>query len=192
MKGAVFMEQNTSRSRNDLAIDIDSVATLIVNTQRESGEIPWCEGKKTDPWDHIEAAMGLSIGGYFNEARRAFDWICKKQLPDGSWYATYMNGVPEDKTRDANMSSYISAGVLHYYLITNDELFLKEMWKTVYKAIEFALSLQASGGEIHWAISPEGKTDPMALLTGSSSVYMSLKCALVIAKQLGYSMAAWE
>ena len=136
--------------------------------------------------------MGLSIGGYFDEARHAFDWVAKKQLPDGSWYASYINGVPEDKTRDANMSSYISVGVLHYYLITNDKLFLKEMWKTVYKAIEFALSLQAPGGEIHWAISPEGKTDPMALLTGSSSIYMSIKCALAIAKQLGYSMPAWE
>jgi MMP endo-(1,4)-3-O-methyl-alpha-D-mannosidase len=192
MKGAVFMELNTSRSRNNLAIDIDSIAALILNTQRESGEIPWCEGKKTDPWDHIEAAMGLSIGGYFDEARRAFDWMGKTQLPDGSWYATYINGVPEDKTRDANMSSYISAGVLHYYLITNDKLFLKGMWKTVNKAIEFALSLQSPGGEIHWAISPEGKTDPMALLTGSSSIYMSIKCALSIAKQLGYSIPAWE
>ncbi|MBW2564749.1 MAG: phenyltransferase domain-containing protein, partial [Deltaproteobacteria bacterium] len=186
------MELNTSRSRNDLAIDIDSIAALIVNTQRESGEIPWCEGEKTDPWDHIEAAMGLSIGGYFDEAKRAFDWMVKKQLPDGSWYASYINGVPEDKTRDANMSSYISAGVLHYYLITKDKLFLKEMWKTVCKAIDFALSLQAQGGEIHWAISPEGKTDPMALLTGSSSIYMSIKCALAIAKHLGYSMPAWE
>jgi len=192
MKGVVSMELNTSRSRNDLAIDIDSIAALIVNTQRESGEIPWFNGEKTDPWDHVEAAMGLSIGGYFDEARRAFDWMSKKQLHDGSWYASYINGVPEDKTRDANMSSYISAGVLHYYLITNDKLFLTEMWKTLYKAIEFALSLQAPGGEIHWAISPGGKTDPMALLTGSSSIYMSIKCALAIAKQLGYSMPAWE
>jgi len=192
MKGTVFMELNTSRSRNDLAIDIDSIAALIVNTQRESGEIPWCEGKKTDPWDHIESAMGLSIGGYFHEAKRAFNWMVKKQLSDGSWYATYINGVPEDKTRDANMSSYISVGVFHYYLVTNDKLFLKEMWKTVYKAIEFALSLQTPGGEIHWAISPEGKTDPMALLTGSSSIYMSIKCALAIGKQLGHSMPIWE
>jgi len=186
------MELNTSRSRSDLAIDIDSIATLIANTQRESGEIPWCQGKKTDPWDHIEAAMGLSIGGYFDEARQAYDWVANKQLPDGSWYASYINGVPKDKTRDANMSSYISAGVLHYYLITDDKLFLKEMWGTVHQAIDFALSLQAQGGEIYWAISPEGKTDPMALLTGSSSIYMSIKCALVIAKQLGYSMPAWE
>ena len=107
MKGVVFMELNTSRSRNDLALEIDSTAALIVNTQRKSGEIPWCEGEKTDPWDHVEAAMGLSIGGYFDEARHAFEWAAKKQLHDGSWYATYINGVPEDKTRDENMSSYI-------------------------------------------------------------------------------------
>ncbi|NNK83992.1 MAG: phenyltransferase domain-containing protein [Desulfobacterales bacterium] len=186
------MELNISRSRNDLALDVDSVATLIVNTQRKSGEIPWCEGKQTDPWDHIEAAMGLNIGGYFAEARHAFNWSAQNQLSDGSWYATYINGVPEDKTRDANMSSYISVGVLHDYLITNDKPFLQEMWKTIYRAIEFALSLQAPGGEIHWAISPEGKRDPMALLTGSSSIYLSLKSALVIAKELGYSMPAWE
>ncbi|MBU0987519.1 MAG: phenyltransferase domain-containing protein, partial [Proteobacteria bacterium] len=43
-----------------------------------------------------------------------------------------------------------------------------------------------------WAISPEGKIDPMALLTGSSSVYMSIKCALAIARQLGYDMPAWR
>ncbi|NNL41494.1 MAG: phenyltransferase domain-containing protein [Desulfobacterales bacterium] len=186
------MELNISRSRNDLALDVDSVATLIVNTQRKSGEIPWCEGKQTDPWDHIEAAMGLNIGGYFAEARHAFNWAAQNQLSDGSWYATYINGVPEDKTRDANMSSYISVGVLHDYLITNDKPFLQEMWETIYRAIEFALSLQAPGGEIHWAISPEGKRDPMALLTGSSSIYLSLKSALVIAKEIGYSMPAWE
>jgi len=43
------MKLNISRSRNDLAIDIDSIAALIVNTQRESGEIPWFNGEKTDP-----------------------------------------------------------------------------------------------------------------------------------------------
>ena len=186
------MELTTSRSRSDLALDIDSIVALIVNTQRESGEIPWCDGKKTDPWDHVEAAIGLGIGGYIDEARRAFDWMVEKQLPDGSWYATYINGIFEDKTRDANMSSYISAGVLHHYLITRDKLFLKEMWNTVDKAITFALSLQSPGGQIHWAISPEGKTDPMALLTGSSSIYMSIKCALAIAKQLGYSKPEWK
>jgi hypothetical protein len=90
------------------------------------------------------------------------------------------------------MSSYIAVGVFHHYLITADLGFLEHMWKTVSAAIDFALRLQTPEGEIHWAISPEGQVDPMALLTGSSSIYMSLKCALAIAKILGHKAPAWE
>ena len=181
----------TGAESNSL-LNIDAVAALIAETQLTSGEIPWSQDQKTDPWDHIEAAMGLSIGGYFAEAQRAFEWLVDMQLPDGSWYAAYKTGVPQDKTRDANISSYIAVGVLHYYLITGDISILKKMWPTIAGAIEFTLSLQTSEGEIYWAINPEGKIDPMALLTGSSSIYMSLKCAIAIAKQLGRSVPAWE
>jgi hypothetical protein len=103
-----------------------------------------------------------------------------------------MKGVPEDKTRDANMSCYIAVGVFHQYLITGDLSFLDRMWQTVSAGIDFALGLQTPDGEIYWAISPKGKVDPMALLTGSSSIYMSLKCALAIAKTLGHKMPAWH
>ena len=34
---------------------------FLLATQRASGEIPWFDGGHTDPWDHTEAAMGLSI-----------------------------------------------------------------------------------------------------------------------------------
>jgi len=180
------------KSRQDLSINTDLVAALIVKTQKESGEIPWWEGEKTDPWDHVEAAMGLSIGGYLKEAERAFYWMAEIQLDDGSFHASYRDGVPEDTTRDTNMSTYIAVGVLYYYLITGDTQFLKRMWPTVESAIDFALGLQAPGGEIFWAVSPEGKVDQMALLTGSSSVYMSIKCALAIAEQLGLSMRHWQ
>jgi hypothetical protein len=176
----------------DLSIDIDAVCQLIAETQLPSGEIPWCDGKKTDPWDHVEAAMGLSIGGYLNQARRAYEWMERTQLEQGCWYSAYMQGVPEDRTRDANMSSYIAVGVFHYYLITGDVAFLQRMWRTVSKAIEFALRLQTPEGEIHWAISPEDEVDPMALLTGSSSIFMSLKCALAIAKILGKPAPEWK
>jgi len=186
------MKNNLSGVNPDLPIDIDTVADLIVDTQRESGEIPWCKGAKTDPWDHVESAMGLSVGGYFREARKAFEWMACLQLADGSWYASYQEGVPEDKTRDSNMSSYISVGLFHYYLITGDTAFLKKMWPTIEAAINFALGLQAPGGEIYWAISPEGKVDSMALLTGSSSIYMSIKCALAVAGILGYERPDWR
>jgi hypothetical protein len=186
------LETSTCRSVPDLSINIDAVCTLIAKTQMASGEIPWCDGQKTDPWDHVEAAMGLSIGGYLSHARRAFGWMARMQLEDGCWYSAYMRGVPEDKTRDANMSSYIAVGVFHYYLITEDIEFVRRMWPTVAAAIDFALRLQTSEGEIHWAISPEGRVDPMALLTGSSSIYMSLKCALAIAKILGRPASKWQ
>jgi hypothetical protein len=188
------MESESLRSRPepDLFIDIDGTATLIAATQLPSGEIPWCEGQKTDPWDHVEAAMGLTIGGCMAEAQRAFEWLARMQLDDGSWYCAYMQGVPLDKTRDANLSSYIAVGVLHYYLISGDSGFLKEMWKTVSAGIDFALNLQTPNGEIYWAISPEGHIDPMALLTGSSSIYMSLKCALTIANLLGRPASGWR
>ncbi|UCH22421.1 MAG: phenyltransferase domain-containing protein [Deltaproteobacteria bacterium] len=185
------MEINLSRSKQDSSLEIDSIVELIASTQRKSGEIPWCEGQKTDPWDHIEAAMGLSIGGYFTRARQAFYWAAQKQNSDGSWFASYNRGVPEDKTRDANLSSYIAVGVYHYYLITGDLNFLKDMWPAVYAAINFALSLQRPEGEIYWAISPKGKVDPMALLTGCSSICMSIKSALAIAKHLGYTLPKW-
>ncbi len=179
-------------SKQSLIIDPPEIADLIAQTQRESGEIPWSEGDRTDPWDHVEAAMGLGTGGRLPEARRALQWMARMQLEDGSWYASYRNGLPDDETHDTNMSSYIAVGVLHYYLITGDRPFLKEMWPTVSSALEFALGLQAPTGEVYWATSPDGKVDPMALLTGSSSIYMSIKCGLYIAGELGCSKPAWK
>jgi hypothetical protein len=173
-------------------LDTDLIASLIVQTQRPNGEIPWWSGGKTDPWDHVEAAMGLSVGGYFDQAKRAFDWMADTQLEDGSFHAAYHNGVPKDLTRDTNMSAYIAMGVFHHYLITGETDFLEKMWPTVRKAIDFAVSHQAPGGEIFWAVDPGGKIDPMALLTGSSSIYMSIKCALAIADRLGSPMTDWR
>ena len=186
------LETSISRPAPDLSINIDDICNLIAQTQLASGEIPWSEGQKTDPWDHIEAAMGLNIGGYRRQAEHAYEWLAGMQHADGSWYAAYMQGVPEDKTRDANMSSYIAVGLFHHYLITSDLSFLKQMWPTVSAAINFALGLQTPNGEVHWAISPEGNVDPMALLTGSSSIYMSLKCGLAIAKILGHPVPRWH
>ncbi|MBW1841846.1 MAG: phenyltransferase domain-containing protein [Deltaproteobacteria bacterium] len=186
------MEFGISENKHPFSVDIDTVSALIKNTQKASGEIPWFDGEKTDPWDHVEAAMGLSVGGYFREARRAYEWMARTQLEDGSWYASYRDGIPVDKTRDTNLSSYIAVGVYHYYLISKDTPFLTAMWETVRSAIDFAIRLQAPTGEIYWAISPEGKVDPMALLTGSSSIYMSIKCALAIADRLGYEMPVWK
>lgn len=186
------MNLKIAQKRERRSLDVDLVAGVIAETQKENGEIPWSKGNKTDPWNHVEAIMGLSIAGYFSEAQRGFEWMARTQLKTGCWYATYREGKPEDRTLDTNMSSYIAVGVYHHYLINGNDTFLKHMWRTVRSAIDFAISLQAKNGQIYWAKSPKGILDPMALLTGSSSIYLSLKCALSIARQLGHAMPAWE
>lgn len=185
------MNSSTCKQRQKLAVDVDAVCRLIAATQLPSGEIPWSTGDKTDPWDHVEAAMGLVVGGYLEQAQRAFYWLRSMQMEDGSWFAAYRKGIPENRTRETNMSAYIAVGVFHYWLVTGDRSFLESMWDTVRRAIEFTMGLRGGNGEIYWAVSPQGKVDAMALLTGSSSIYMSLKCATAIAAELGKAVPAW-
>ena len=172
-------------------ISLDAIAETIRTCQRPTGEIPWSDGDKTDPWDHVESAMGLCIAGDIDSAVKAFQWLKATQLDQGAWYAAYRNGLPEDCTLDANMSAYIAVGLYHYHLITGDRELLADMWPTLKRAMAFTLSLQASSGEIYWAISPEGVVDPKALLTGSSSIYLSLKCAAAVATVLGRPQPHW-
>jgi len=141
------MEPILSQSLAALPLDVALMADFIAGLQKTNGEIPWSEGGKTDPWDHVEAAMGLSIGGYIREAQLAYEWMARMQREDGSWYASYRTGVPEDTTLDTNMSSYIAVGVWHYFLITRDRSFLEAMWETVSSALEFAVRMQAPGGD---------------------------------------------
>jgi hypothetical protein len=140
----------------------------------------------------VEAAMGLSIAGYHGAARKAYAWLADHQLEDGSWYSAYRNGVAENTTRETHLAAYIAVGVYHYYLVTDDVTFLHHMWILVKRAVDFVLGLQMPGGEIYWALSPENSVDPMALVTGSSSIYMSLKCAIAIASRLGNETRKWE
>jgi hypothetical protein len=186
----VDLEPNPHR-RAAAPVELEPAAELILSAQRPSGEIPWAPGQKTDPWDHVEAAMGLTTAGHRSAAARAYGWMARTQLADGSWYSAYLDGAPLDRTRDANLAAYIAVGVYHHFLVTGDRSFLDTLWPTVAAAVDFALSLQAPQGEIHWAISPAGRVDPMALLTGSSSIYMSVRCALAAAAVLGRPRPGW-
>ncbi len=185
------MKNTTALQTRQPLNDVDAIGDLITTVQHSDGNIPWSEGDKTDPWDHVESAVGLTICGRTDEARDAFRWLKDRQLEDGSWYAAYRNGRPEDKTRDTNMTAYIAVGLYHYLRVTGDDPFVAAMMDTMAAAIDFAVSLQQPTGEIYWAISPEGRIDPMALLTGSSSIFMSLKCACHLAERFGRDPRRW-
>jgi len=176
----------------DVAIDVRAPLNLIISAQQADGAIPWWPGHKTDPWDHVESAIGLATGGAYTEARRAYEWLQNEQLADGSWYAAYTNGRPTDRTRETNHAAYIAAGIYHYYLCTSDLDFVKRMWPVVSRAIEFVIRHQNVSGEIFWAVSPQGRIDRMALITGCSSICFSLKCALAMSRLLDQECARWR
>jgi hypothetical protein len=166
-------------------------AVSIAATQESSGAIPWSEGGHTDPWDHVECAMALTVAGLLEPARAAFDWCRTAQRPDGSWPIQLRNGVIEDANSDSNFCAYVAAGVWHHVLITGDRDFAETMWPVVVDAIEFVLDLQRPNGEIVWARSDYGPLCE-ALLTGCASIHHSIRCALALADYLDDPQPEWE
>lgn len=173
-------------------VRLDNTVDYIEDVQHEDGLIPWYEDGTADPWDHVESAMGLSIGGRYEAARKAYEWMAQNQLADGSWWAAYNgDGRPADRTRETHRTAYIATGVWHHYLITGEKDFLRSLWPTVKRAIFFAINHQTQHGEIHWAIDEDGSVDRDALLTGCSSIYKSLECALNIARTIDEDWDGW-
>ncbi len=164
----------------------------IAAIQRPDGAIPWFDGGHLDPWDHVESAMALDAAGEHERAADAYRWLARNQNPDGSWYAAYTDGVPTDRRRETNFCAYLAVGVWHHHLSTGDEAFLDSMWPHVYAAVEFVLELQLPGGEIAWKRDEDGSYPREALLTGSSSVYHALRCALALAEEREEPQPDWE
>lgn len=164
----------------------------IARVQQQDGAIPWYEGACLDPWDHVEAAMGLTIGGRYDEAKQAYYWLKSKQLPNGSWLAAYKDGKVEDGTRaETNFVAYVATGVWHYYLVTGEINFLQSMWPVVDSAIEFVLRLQGDQGQIYWAEDTTLGIRKDSLITGCSSIFKSFECALNIATKLDIKVGHW-
>ena len=163
----------------------ETTAEYISSVQEPDGSIPWFEGGYTDPWDHVESAMGLSICGKHQEAEKAYYWMKETQRPDGGWWNAYKNGSVEDDSRtESNFVAYVATGVWHHYLVTGHRNFLKNMWPVVEAAIDYVLRLQTEYGEICWAVDSKVGVRDDALVTGCSSIYKSLECAINMAAVL--------
>jgi len=174
------------------ASELGATAEWIASVQLPSGMIPWYVGGHADPWNHTEAAMALSALGSWEAAERAFEWLAATQLPDGSWCRYHLGYGIEDPQRDPNVAAYVATGTWWHYLQRGDLAFLEWMWPVVEKAVEFALSLQLPGGEVLWCKDPDGVVGRYALLSCTSSIYHSIRCAVAVAEAAGRQRPEWE
>ena len=135
--------------------------------------------------------MALAVAGYATEAEHAYQWLADLQHDDGAWHQYYLaNSVEQDKF-DANVIAYVATGVWHQWLVTGDRGFAETMFPVVEKAIDWIFALQQDRGEILWARHPDGEPWSFALLTGSSSMFHSTRCALALSRLVGLERTDW-
>lgn len=171
---------------------LTKAAKYIMSQQSPTGAIPWFDGHFADPWDHIEAAMGLTIAGKYREAQRAYLWLVHNQERDGSWYSEYhknSHGEYAANTttlKQTHHAAYIATGLWHYYLCTQDVEFIRELYPRVEAAFDFILPLQTPEGEFNWAVNSNNDVQEDALITACSSILKSLSCASLLARVLNF------
>lgn len=172
--------------------EVEATSRHLADLQRPSGQIPWFPGGHCDAWNHVEAAMALTVTGRVREARAAYRWLASRQLGDGSWFNYYVGESVKDARLDTNVCAYLAAGIYHYLVVTGDTTFAREMFPTVDRAIAFVTRWQLPDGTIRWSLDATGHPESYALLTGSSSIYHSLRCAVSLAERLDETRVEWE
>lgn len=180
--------------------DLRRTGAAIAATQAPCGAIPWDvtgdTAGKVDPWDHVEAAMGLLATGFLDEAAAAYDFLADSQRPDGSWPIEWRlgaEGEPEvvDAGFDTNLTGYVAVGVWHHWRTCGDLAAVQRWWPTVRAALDAVTALQLENGAIAWAT---GEFGPAAhgLLAGTSCLHLALRCGAVLGDVVGDPRPAWR
>lgn len=175
-------------SAQELGETIDSLAAL----QLPSGMLPWFTNGHCDPWNHVETAMALTVGGRWAEVEAAYDWLASTQLGNGAWFNYYRAEGVKDQRIDSNVCAYVAVGLWHHTLARGSESLLVDKLDMLESAIDFVLSLQRHDGTIAWSLDAGGRMEGYALLTGSASILLSLRCGVAALEALGRTRPDWE
>ena len=108
---------NLSHIEPDSLSGLDHLGKFLKDTQLFSGAIPTNKNGTHDPWDHLEAVMGLATLGYQTEAINGLNWMIANQNIDGSWYNLYDDQKPLEERKTNYSSSFVA---WHFYLLNND------------------------------------------------------------------------
>jgi hypothetical protein len=175
---------------------VAETAASIAAMQEPDGAVPWTPGEHTDPWNHVEAAMALLVGGQVEASDRAFAWCLAAQREDGSWPMKIVAGEIEDHSGETNMSAYLAVGVWHNWLVRRDFDFVRRHWPAVRRGLDWVVSLQLPFGGIawsqEWADGRPARVNEQALLAGSSSIYQSLRAGVALSELMDEPQAEWE
>ena len=85
------------------------------------------------------------------------------------------------------MTAYLAVGIWHHWLVRRDIEFVHRFWPTVRSALDWVVSQQLPWGGINYT-----PTEDFALLTGSSSIYQSLRAGVALADLLDDPQPEWE
>jgi hypothetical protein len=171
---------------------VRATVAWIAAQQDADGALPWFRGGQLDPWDSVEAAMALDIGGEHERTAAAYRWLAGRQRPDGSWAAEYRGGAESAPGVESNHSGYLAVGTWHSWLLTGDEELVAELWPAVRAGLDLVTRMQLPGGAIGWALRPDGTPDDTALLTGNASLFQALRCGIALAGLRGEDQPDWE
>jgi len=171
--------------------DVAQSAQHLLRLQHASGAIAWFPGGHSDPWNHVEAAMALTATGHLDAARAAYEWLARHQRRDGSWFNYYVDAWVSSRRIDTNVTAYVATGLWHFVQATGDRDQVRHWWPMLDRAMTFVIGAQRVDGTVAWSYDERGAREPYALLTGSSSIFLSLECAVRVADLLGYDRPEW-
>jgi hypothetical protein len=174
------------------AAQLQQTIAAIAAEQLPDGALPWSRAEQLDPWDSVEAAMALDVGGEHDRAAAAYGWLAGRQRPDGSWASEYRAGRVTAPAAESNHAGYLAVGVWHHWLSTADEAFVVRLWPVVRRALDLVSAMQLPTGAVSWALRPDGSPDDTALLTGNASLYQGLRCGIALAGLCGEPQPAWD
>ena len=170
---------------------VAATVAAIAAEQAADGSLPWAAGRQLDPWDSVEAAMALDVGGEHARAAAAYRWLATRQRLDGSWAAEYRDGAETLPAVESNHAGYLAVGVWHSWLSSRDEALVTELWPHVRAALDLVTAMALPTGAVSWALRPDGRPDDTALVTGCSSLFQALRCGGALAALVGEPHPGW-